>query len=104
VPGILGGLEIRAWSAIGCRPAGDACGSYEERLIGTVCTLSGADGRLEASADGKWLICHPIAQRNDSVPAWHPGLSLADGERIRGEAYLARVRNGEQAWENLGRS
>ena len=68
------------------------------------CTLNGADGRLEVSADGKWLICRPIAQRNDSEPAWHPGLSLADGERIKEEVYLARVRNGEEAWKNLGRS
>ena len=104
-----------AWKAgpgqqLDANPPANAYGPYEERLLGTVCTLNGADGRLEASADGKWLICRPLDQRSDSASAvldWRSGglaQLMAEAERIKQEAWEAAMRDSEQAWQRLGSS
>ena len=52
-------------------PPVGAHGPYEERLVGSTCTVGGQPGVLEKSGD--WLVCKPT--RTDSAPAARTGVA-----------------------------
>jgi hypothetical protein len=73
-------------------------GPFEAHRIGEACTRDGQPGVLQATADGKWLTCAPMA-RSDS--ARRDTMSIADAEAIKKAAYDQMVAEMKDAWRHL---